>query len=136
MSEATAFRAVLLMQQWGDLIRKGANRFQIEAAERAACDAIHALAAPTKTKTMTLASKAEGIVDAIFLSGSQWGEHDWKYAQEIIAEALRRAEDDKLEEAACLCDGITEHLSERRTQTHASPYFARQIRNLKTEGAP
>lgn len=48
----------------------------------------------------------------------------------LIAQAIRQAQDDKLEEAARLCDGVTEVLT-RRQQKHASPYFAMVIRNLK-----
>jgi hypothetical protein len=57
-------------------------------------------------------------------------------AAPLILQAIASAEDNKLEQAARLCDGITESPRDGLRQTHASPYFARQIRNLKTEKAP
>ena len=51
----------------------------------------------------------------------------------LIAQALRQAENDKLEQAARLCDGVTEELKPGRRQSHASPYFAALIRSLKSK---
>lgn len=62
-------------------------------------------------------------------------EKEPRHWESIIAAAITQAENDKLEEAARLCDGVTEELSAGRRQSHASPYFAALIRNLKSEGA-
>lgn len=56
-----------------------------------------------------------------------------KVMTEVIATAIRQAENDKLEEAARLCDGVTEELKPGRRQSHASPYFAALIRSLKSK---
>lgn len=81
---------------------------------------------------MSPEQKAEQIVDAVFLSGSKWGEHDWGFARGIIATAIREAEDAAYERAATQCDGVTEVLT-KREQKHASPYFAMCIRKLKSQ---
>ena len=44
-------------------------------------------------------SRAEKIVHDVFLSGQQWGQHDWKMAESLIAAAIREAENDVLERA-------------------------------------
>ena len=91
---------------------------------------------------MTSAERAKDLVDAIFLSGSQWGEHDWKYAQEIIAEALRRAQNDKLEEAARVAEKAfggkahtyaSENADIYRAQDAACERIASHIRALKKD---
>lgn len=54
--------------------------------------------------TLSPEHKAEKIVHDIFLSGSQWGQHDWKMAEQLIAIAIRQACNEKLEEAARMID--------------------------------
>lgn len=44
--------------------------------------------------------KAEAIIDKIFLSGSQWGKHDWKFAKTQVEQAIRDARAEAFTEAA------------------------------------
>lgn len=49
---------------------------------------------------------AEKIVHDIFLSGQQWGEHDWELAKQIIATAIRHACNEAEQQAIDRCREI------------------------------
>lgn len=92
---------------------------------------------PTKPIPMTPESRAkEALLAETENREGGLPQINWYSLHKRIASAIRSAENDKLEEAARLCDGVTEELKPGRRQSHASPYFAALIRSLKSKDAP
>lgn len=80
---------------------------------------------------MNAETRAKDLVGAIFMSGSQWGEHGWEFAQRIIAAAITQAGNDKLEEAAQRLIHRAYRLLPPDTQLVAK--CAAEIRSLKSK---
>jgi hypothetical protein len=77
--------------------------------------------------------RAKAVFDKI-IEGDSYDKFGSADVPALIVSAIREAENEALERAAKLCDGITEDLSSGRKQTHSSPYFAGQIRSLQSKG--
>jgi hypothetical protein len=61
--------------------------------------------------TLSPEHKAEKIVQDIFLSGSQWGEHDWKMAERIIATAILQAEETAVQRVLAAIESAHDHVA-------------------------
>lgn len=75
---------------------------------------------------MTPEQTAEQLVDAIFLSGAQWGQHDWSFAKARIAQAIRDAENAAEER----CYAASEELCAKIAEMHDE---LQHLRSLKSQ---